>query len=157
MSKSAIDNLKSGVLSEPMVRKGVEYEDFRLLIRSKALNLSKSDQIKIKLTTLKIEMEEYLVEGKRFLDIGKFIKRFIDSLDISQRKFANYLEMKPSNLGKLLNGERKLNLETALIFEKISGIEASTWLRVQTKNEIRKISKLKKSEFKRYNLDELIK
>ena len=47
MSKSAIDNLKSGVLSEPMVRKGVEYEDFRLLIRSKALNLSKSDQIKI--------------------------------------------------------------------------------------------------------------
>lgn len=156
MNKSIIDKLESGVLTEKMKRSGVEYEDFRLLIRSKSENLTKSEQVRVSLTVLEIQMEDYLSDGKRLIEIGKFIKLFIEALEVSQRKFAKYLEIRPSNLGKLLNGERKLNLETALIFEKLSGIKASLWLRVQTKNEIKKITKLNKSKFKKFKLDELI-
>ena len=88
--------------------------------------------------------------------MGSFIKKFIKLIEIKQIEFANYLEIRPSNLSKILNGERRLTIELALIMEKLSSINAELWLRIQNKNEIIKIQKSNSKQLDKYELKELI-
>jgi addiction module HigA family antidote len=155
--KSQLELLENGVLTVKMETKSKEYKDFRLLIKSKVLNSSKDERVKVALLSLKYEMEDYLKTRKSKTLIGKFIKQFILSTESKQTEFAEFLGMRPSNLSKLLNGERKLSLDIALILEKISNISAETWLLIQNRNEIFKLKKLKKKDLEKYKLKQLTK
>ena len=64
--------------------------------------------------------------------------------------------MKSSNLSKILSGERRLNIELAIILEKLSNISADLWLRIQNHNELKKTLKTQKKRLRKYNLKELI-
>ena len=81
-------------------------------------------------------MLDYLTSKVKTIKVGSFIKQFIMLIEIKQIEFASYLEIRPSNLSKILNGERRLNIELALILEKLSNIEAELGLRIQNQNEI---------------------
>ncbi|WP_227625918.1 helix-turn-helix transcriptional regulator [Geofilum rubicundum] len=50
---------------------------------------------------------------------GEFLKEYLKTLGIPQKKFAHYIEINPSNLSKLINGERPINYELAIILGKI--------------------------------------
>ncbi len=152
-----LSQLTNGILNEKMDIGTKEYEDFKLLIRSKVAETSKEERIRIALIGLKFEMEDYLQSDKETIPIGKFIKKFINLLEIKQVDFANYLEIRPSNLSKILNGERKVTIEMAMILEKLSTIDAESWLRIQNQNEIRQIEKSNSKDMRKYKLLELIK
>ena len=152
-----LSQLTNGILNEKMDIGTKEYEDFKLLIRSKVAETSKEERIRIALIGLKFEMEDYLQSDKETIPIGKFIKKFINLLEIKQVDFANYLEIRPSNLSKILNGERKVTIEMAMILEKLSTIDAESWLRIQNQNEIRQIEKSNSKDLRKYKLLELIK
>lgn len=151
-----LSQLTNGVLTEPMDIGTKEYEDFKLLIRSKVAETSKDERIKISLLGLKYHMEDYLESNSKNTEVGSFVKQFIKLIEIKQIEFANYLEIRPSNLSKILNGERRLTIELALIMEKLSNINAELWLRIQNKNEIIKIQKSHSKQMSRYKLKELM-
>ena len=157
--KRNIDELSEftkGILTEPMDYGTKEYEDFKLLIRSKVAETSKEERIQISLLGLKYHMNDYLESNSKKIEVGSFIKKFIKLIEIKQIEFANYLEIRPSNLSKILNGERRLTIELALIMEKLSSINAELWLRIQNKNEIIKIQKSNSKQLDKYELKELI-
>lgn len=155
--KDILNQLTNGVLTEPMDIGTKEYEDFKLLIRSKVSETSKEDRIKISLLGLKYNMEDYLTSNSKIKEVGSFIKQFLKLIEIKQIQFANYLEIRPSNLSKILNGERRLNIELAIILEKLSNIKAELWLGIQNRNEIYKTQKSKSKQNRKYKLKELIK
>ncbi len=155
--KELISELESGVLTQPMDFGTKEYEDFKLLIRSKVSETPKKERIKISLLGLKYHMQDYLRSNVNNKGVGSFIKQFIELVEIKQIDFANYLELRPSNLSKLLSGERRLNIELALILEKLSNIDADLWLRVQNHNELLTAQKSLRKKMNKYKLAELIK
>ena len=151
-----LSQLTNGILTEPMDIGTKEYEDFKLLIRSKVAETSKDERIKISLLGLKYHMEDYLESKLEIIQVGSFVKQFIQLIEIKQIEFANYLEIRPSNLSKILNGERRLSIELAIILEKLSNINAELWLRIQNQNEIRRIQKSHLKKMNKYKLKELI-
>jgi len=153
--KDIFDELTNGVLSENMDFGTREYEDFKLLIRSKAKETSGSDKIFISLLGLKYQMQDQVESNSKINKVGSYIKKFIKLIGVKQIEFAKYLDMKPSNLSKLLSGERRLNIEFALILEQLSNINAETWLRVQSKNELQKIQSSYSNRIRKYKLKEL--
>ncbi len=154
--KDILSQLSNGVLTERMDIGTKEFEDFKLLIRSKVAETPKEERIKISLIGLKFQIEDYIKSSQKTVPVGKFVKMFIDLLEIRQVDFANYLNVRPSNLSKILNGERRLTIELALIIEQISNIDAELWLRVQNMNEIRSIQKYNAQSIEKYKLKELI-
>lgn len=156
-NKDILSRLTNGILTESMDIGTKEYADFKLLIRSKVSETSKDERIRISLLGLKYHMEDYLQSKSKDVEVGSFVKQFINLIEIKQVVFARYLELRPSNLSKILNGERRLTIELALILEKLSNIKASLWLRIQSKNEIGKIQKSHSKQINKYRLKELIK
>jgi len=154
--KDILKQLTNGVLTESMDFGTNEYEDFKLLIRSKVSETSKDERIKISLLGLKYHMEDYINSKAKNTEIGEFVKQFINRIEVKQVQFAKYLNIRPSNLSKILNGERRINIELALILEKLSDINAELWLRIQNHNEIKRVQKLHLKEIKKYKLKELI-
>lgn len=153
--KDVLSQLTNGILTESMDIGTKEYADFKLLIRSKVAETSKDERIRISLLGLKYHMEDYLQSKSKVVEVGSFVKQFINLIEIKQVEFANYLKLRPSNLSKILNGERRLTIELALILEKLSNINASLWLRIQNKNELNKMQKSLSKQINKYRLNEL--
>ena len=155
-AKDVLSQLTNGILTESMDIGTQEYADFKLLIRSKVAETPKDERIRISLLGLKYHMEDYLESISMNVEVGTFVKQFIKLVEIKQVEFAKYLDLRPSNLSKILNGERRLTVELALILEKLSNIGAGIWLGIQNKNEINKIQKSQLQNIKKYQLKELI-
>jgi len=155
-NKDTLSQLTNGILTESMDIGTKEYEDFKLLIRSKVSEASKDERIKIALLGLRFHMEDYLKSKSKTIEVGNFIKQFVQLIEVKQVEFAKYLSIRPSNLSKILNGERRLTIELALILEKLSNIDARLWLRIQNKNEIKRIQKISSKSINKYRLKELI-
>lgn len=155
-AKDVLRQLTNGILTESMDIGTQEYADFKLLIRSKVAETPKDERIRISLLGLKYHMEDYLESISTSVEVGSFVKQFIKLIEVKQVEFAKYLDLRPSNLSKLLNGERRLTVELALILEKLSNINAGIWLGIQNKNEINKIQKSQLQHIKKYKLEELI-
>lgn len=152
-----LSQLTNGILTESMDIGTKQYQDFKLLIRSKVSQTSKEERIRIALLGLKYNMEDYLGKNGKPIRIGIFIKQFIKLIEVKQIELAEYLNMKPSNLSKILSGERRLNIELAIILEKLSNINAELWLRIQNQNELKKTLKTQTKRMSKYKLKELIK
>ena len=155
-NKDTLSQLTNGILTESMDIGTKQYEDFKLLIRSKVSEASKDERIKIALLGLRFHMEDYLKSKSKTIEVGNFIKQFVQLIEVKQVEFAKYLSIRPSNLSKILNGERRLTIELALILEKLSNIDARLWLRIQNKNEIKRIQKSSSKSINKYRLKELI-
>lgn len=154
--KDIVSQLSNGTLTESMDFGSKEYEDFKLLIRSKVNETSKDDRIRVALLGLKYQMEDDIQSDKVIAEVGSFIKQFISLVEVKQVEFAKYLKILPSNLSKILNGERRVTLELSIILERLSNIDAELWLRIQNRNELTKINQSNNIELNKYKLKELI-
>ncbi len=146
-----------GLLTEKTDTESNEFKDFQLLIQAKANSLSPKVRNKVQLYTLRLKMLQYLKSDKPTIKtVGYFLKQALTKLKIKQNKFANYIDLKPPNLTKIIKDQRKINMELALIFEHIFNIEAEIWIRIQTKNELANLENMKHMNFDKYSLDELV-
>ena len=152
-----LSQLTNGILTEPMDIGTKEYADFKLLIKSKVAHTPKEERIKVALLGLKYHMTDYLNSNGSTIKVGSFIKQFLKLIEVKQVDLADYLNMKSSNLSKILSGERRLNIELALILERLSDISADLWLRIQNHNELQKTLETHTKRLNKYKLDELIK
>jgi len=113
-----LDKLEEGLMTESMDSLTKKYED-----------------IKAALIDLKSEMINYLNAKNKRLEVGHFIKLFIEAVEIKQIEFANYLGLTSESLTELLTGQSQLNIELAFILEMLTNINAELWIGVQSHNE----------------------
>jgi addiction module HigA family antidote len=71
--------------------------------------------------------------GFRPVHPGELLKEEIEYRGISQRKIASQMEMSYSVVNEILNGQRPLTPNSALMFEAALGVEADTLMRMQLK------------------------
>ena len=151
------DETVNGLMTEKMDIGSQEFKDFQLLIRAKAANLPTDVKNRMEMYTLKLKMIKYLkTNNVKTKSVGYYLKQALTRLKIKQNKFAAYIDLKPPNLTKIIKDQRKINMEQALIFEKIFQIDAEIWLRIQTKKELADLEKIKKKEHRKYSLEDLV-
>ena len=121
-----------------------------------------SDEQKLRneLLAIQFRIEDYIssenVSDK--LRIIDFVKLYLKTLNVSQKKLAELFEMKDSNLHKYLVGERKLNTDIVLKLSSFSDLNPEYWLRVEVKNELFEINKEKEQGkyFEKYSYRNLL-
>jgi len=150
--------LSSGVLTEPMDSGQQEFDQFQAILLNRVRKQTQKQKRTVELMGLKFKMEDYLTSKHQdeLKLVGDFLKAHLRVLKIQQNKFAHYIGLRPSNLSKVINGERPLNSEIALILGKIFNQDPMIWLEIQTKNELIRLSKSKAQKLKKYTLEDLI-
>ncbi|MDG5800661.1 addiction module antidote protein, HigA family [Marinilabiliaceae bacterium ANBcel2] len=147
----------NGMLTNPMDIGTDEFKDFQAILLNKTKSRSEAQQREIELLSIKFQMQDYLESEETELKLpGDFLKKYLKTLDIPQKKFAHYIELNPSNLNKLIKGERPINYELAIIFGKIFNNDPMLWIEIQAKNELKKIRNTKTRRFKNYSLKDLM-
>lgn len=147
----------NGMLTNPMDTGTEEFKDFQAILLNKAKNRSEAQQREIELLSIKFQMQDYLESEETELRLpGDFLKEYLKTLDISQKKFAHYIDINPSNLNKLIKGERPVNYELAIILGQIFNNDPMLWIEIQAKNELKKIRHAKTRRFNNYSLKDLM-
>ncbi len=145
-----------GLITEPMDSNTEEFKKFQAIILNKVKEQSKEKRLEIELMALKIKMEDYLKdESETVKTAGDFLKSFLLLLNITQKRFAEYTGIEPTFLSKIVNGERVINSEYALIISKIFSTEPLLWLEIQAKNELKIVEK-KLGTLNKYSLQSLM-
>lgn len=67
---------------------------------------------------------------------GMMIKPELEERGISQKQFANMLDVQASHLSEVLNGKRALTTELAVKIEKAIGLPAKMLLSAQTQYDL---------------------
>lgn len=151
------DELKTGVLAERMDVGTEEFNEFQAVILNKSRENTEKQKRKIELLAIRFRMEDYLnSNSKDIVQAGEFLKDFLKITHVRQNRFADYIGVKPSNLNKLIGGERPINHELAIILGKIFNVEPILWLKIQAKNELIRIARQNKDKFMNYSLDDLV-
>ncbi|QHI35852.1 putative HTH-type transcriptional regulator YddM [Kordia antarctica] len=149
---------QSQVLTNTMDVGTKEFDKFQAILLSKSKERSLEQKKRVELMALDFEMEDYLnSRDKHSKLVGDFLKVYLNTFEIKQNQFAYYIGMKPSNLSKLIKGERSLNHELALVFGTIFKNDPMLWLDIQDKNKLHELSKTKKNKIDRYSLEDLMK
>jgi len=157
MNKKARNKSNIQVLTDRMDVGTKEFNEFQAILLNKSKERSDEQKKRIELMALKFKMEDYLrSKDKHSKLVGDFLKAYLTTFEIRQNKFAQYIGVRPSNLTKLIKGERSLNHELALVFGTIFGNDPMLWLDIQDKNKLYELSKTKRKEIKKYSLDDLI-
>jgi addiction module HigA family antidote len=146
-----------GILTNRMDVNTPEFDEFQAILLNKSKNQTEYQKREIELLAIKFKMEDYLVsEDSEVKLAGEFLKSFLKTTHIRQNKFADYIGLKPSNLNKVIGGERPISYEIAIILGRIFSTEPMIWLNIQAKNEFKKIVQSKQSKYNRYSLDDLV-
>lgn len=136
-----------------------DFKELQKAIIEHAKNQSSEDKIRYKLISLKLQMETYISreEVNEKIDVGEFLKKHLKAINIKNKQFANYIEVEESNLSSIINGRRKINIDTAFKLGQLFNINPNLWLLIQSKNELLEIDKEKRKKYQKYKLKDLLK
>jgi addiction module HigA family antidote len=155
--KKIINEPENGVLTAQMDIASQGFNDFQAVLLKKSKQRSEAQERKINLLAFRYEMEDYINSDEdEFRPVGDFLKAILKLLQIRQNKFAVYIGLKPSNLSKILNGERPINYDLAIIFGQLFDHDPMLWIKIQAKNEMKKLEHSNKNNYSDYSLNELI-
>ncbi len=129
-------------------------------ISSHSQKQSQERKLKNELLSIQYQIEDYIktenISNKlRVLD---FVKMYLKTFNVTQKKLANLFEMEDSNLHKYLIGERKLNANIVLKLSSFTHLNPEYWLRVEVKNELIEIFKEKErnKDYQKYDYRNLL-
>ena len=156
--KIQIEEPQEGRLTHSMDVGTKGFNDFQAILLKKSMQRTENQELRINLLTLKYQMEDYLTSDKtEEKSAGQFLKTILKTLQIQQNQFAEYIGLKPSNLSKLIKGERTINYDLALIFSRLFNHEAMLWIEIQAKNELNKLLHAERNKYAVYSLNDLVK
>jgi len=156
--KMQLEEPQEGRLTHSMDVGTKGFNDFQAILLKKSMQRTENQELRINLLTLKYQMEDYLTSDKtEEKSAGEFLKVILKTLQIQQNQFAEYIGLKPSNLSKLIKGERTINYDLALIFSRLFNHEAMLWIEIQAKNELNKLLHAKRNKYAVYSLNDLVK
>lgn len=133
------------------------FDDFQAILLNKSRKRTENQKRKIDLLSFRYQMEDYInADTSDVRPVGDFLKSILKLLHIQQNKFADYIGLKPSNLSKLINGERSLNYDLALIFGRLFNHDPMLWIEIQAKNEMNRLEHSDKNKYSDYSLNDLV-
>jgi plasmid maintenance system antidote protein VapI len=150
--------LEDGLVGDP---KGVDqnsegYKKLKQAIAEKYNSYTEAEKLDVKLDGIRFAMLDYLEnESTNIIPPGTFLKRCLEVVMVNQKTFANYIDWNTGNLTKLLNGQRKINADIAMILEATFPVSASIWLRLEDKNELVRTRQEKTRDYHQYSLKKL--
>jgi len=113
--------------------------------------------------SVQYQIEDYLESENigldKTLEIEYFVKLYLNEMNLTQTKFAQAIEIQPSNLYKYLKGTRKLNADLALKFSYFFNTTPEMWIMIQVKNEILqvKMESGNSRKYKKYDFRKVLK
>ncbi len=156
--KKQIEEPQEGMLTRSMDVGTKGFDDFQAILLKRSRDRTEDQKLRINLLTLKYQMEDYLTSNKtEEKSVGEFLKTILKTLQIQQNQFAGYIGLKPSNLSKLISGERTINYDLALIFGRLFNHKAMLWIEIQAKNEMNKLLHAERNKYSVYSLNDLVK
>lgn len=155
--KKKFNEPKETVLTKRMDVNTQGFDDFQAILLRKSNDRTENQRRKIDLLTLKYQMEDYLsVMESTEKSAGDFLKMILNTLKVQQKQFAEYIGIKPSNLSKLIKGERSINYDLALIFGKLFNHDPMLWIEIQAKNELNRLLRAEQKKYSIYSLNDLL-
>ena len=129
------------------------------IIRAYAEGQSSEEKIRNQMIGVKLRMNSYLNNqiNSTLITTGEFLNEILVIYGIRINKFAKYIDIEESNLHAILKGRRKINNKIAKKLDSIFGIQDSTWLFIETKNELNKYNEKYSKPAKPYSIKELVK
>lgn len=135
-----------------------EFKELQRIINEKAGKLTKKQIQENKLLSLRFQMQTYLDSyDKTIIEVGWFLKEFLQQLEIRKKSFAEYLGLQESNLSALFKGKRKINIDLAIKLGTIFRVDPILWIHIQSKNELIRLHQENKKEYQKYSLKDLLK
>jgi addiction module HigA family antidote len=135
------------------------YKQLQEAIRARSASFTEEENREIEFNAIRYRMMEY-IRDDNYTDVvepGEFIRQYLKAAKVKQNTFASFINTNPGNLGKILNGERKINYETAMILGNIFKVEPKIWLYIQDKNEMVRLSRVKRNAYRKYTIDNLVR
>lgn len=131
----------------------------REAIEQDANQQSPEDKIRYGLQGLRYRMEHYISEKEpeKLIKAGDFLKMFLELVGVKNKVFARYVGLEESNLSSILKGRRKVNMDLAMKFGNIFQLRPELWLLVQSKNELLEVDHASKTDYQKFQLNELLK
>jgi len=110
--------------------------------------------------SIQYEIEDYIggeITHSKLLPLD-FIKKYLKLMKLSQKKFAEFIEIENSNLHKYLTGERKLNSNLVVKISTFTHTKPAHWLGIENRNELNEIEKEwnNKKKYKKYDFTTLV-
>lgn len=156
--KKQIEEPKESTLTQKMDVGTKGFDDFQTILLGKSKERTENQKRKIELLALKYQMEDSLNSSQSSeKTAGYFLKLILKTLNIQQKQFAEYIGLKPSNLSKLINGERSINYDLALILGRLFNHNPMLWIEIQAKNELNRLLHTEREKYLIYSLNDLIK
>lgn len=135
-----------------------EYKIFKEKLDVLIGSQTKEEKAEIEHLSLKIKMESYLEDRlAEEKGLGEFILDFLKNVGISQSRLASQIEIRPSNLNKILKGDRRLNMALAIQIGDILDLDPSLLIQIQAKNELNQFTRMNTSKRNKINYKDLIK
>lgn len=157
MPRERLTNKDKRVLTERTDVKSSEFKEFQAILLNKSRERSDTRKVMIELMAQKFKIEDYLKSDRgAVIDVGYFLNEYLQTFEIRQNKFANYLGVPPSNFNRLIKGERSLSHELAYKMGRVFHINPMLLLDIQDKNKLAQIEENKKNENKKYSIDDLL-
>jgi len=77
------------------------------------------------------------IRPSRVVSPGAILKSEIKARGWTQSEFANIIGRSVQNTNEVINGKRQITIDTALLIEAATGIEAAFWLRSEIEYRLR--------------------
>lgn len=135
-----------------------DYKALQKAIQAHAKKQTPQEKLKYELIGLKLQLENYieLEKPSEIIETGVFLKKYLQTLNIKNKAFANYIDVEETNLSMILNGKRKINVEFAYKLGQIFEVNPNYWLLIQSKNELLQMYSNPKNQLKKYRLSDLL-
>lgn len=154
--KIDFDDVIGGANEKELTKK--EHDSIRAYRSQLYKNRSSEKKINDILTGFKFSLKNYADKEnpEDIILLGQFIDLLLKEIKVKKVKFAEYIHISPRNINKYFNGERKFNIEHALILEKLFKINAEILLDIQIKNELMVKKRSHKGAYDKFNLNDLL-
>lgn len=128
-------------------------------VRLHAEKQSDEQKMTYGLLSLRYQMETYVFEKtpQEVLPVGYFLKKHLETINVKNKVFAQYIGLEESNLSSVIKGRRKVNTDLAFKLSRIFNLPPDLWLLIQSKNELLDFDEEKKAKYDHFGLEELLK
>ncbi len=116
---------------------------------------------KNEMAAIRFRMEQYASTAEHQTEkectIEDFVALYLATLNITFKMFAHAIDSSDANLKKYLKGERKFNEDLACRFGKFFHVSPLTWMRVQHKNDLLRLSRVNvERHYRKYDYEKVV-
>jgi len=142
---------------EPVDSTTEEFKQFAAIVAEHSKNRTPEQKRETTVFTVYLKIWDYMQveQPEKIISAGEFLAMFLKELNIKNKSFARYIGYEESNLSALCKGRRKINIDLAIKLGKIFDMKPSTWLNIQSKNDLLKADQENTDKYSDYKLADL--